>query len=74
LNTGDDIPRLVRERTGLSQEKFAAKVGANSRTVSMWENILAKPSLLALKQIEDLLHDLGIRGRDLLEDNFGEDK
>ncbi len=74
LNPQADIPRLVRElreRTGLTQEKFAAKLGVTFPTINRWENGRAKPSPLALKQIEDLLRDLGERGNDLLQEYFG---
>jgi transcriptional regulator with XRE-family HTH domain len=77
LNPQADIPRLVRElreRTGLTQEKFAAKLGVTFPTINRWENGRAKPSPLALKQIEDLLRDLGEKGRDLLEEFFGEEE
>ena len=76
MNAQADIPRLVREirdRTGLTQEKFAAKLGVTFPTINRWENGRAKPSPLALKQIEDLLRDLGEKGRDLLEAFFGEE-
>jgi len=76
LNRQADIPRLVRElreRTGLTQERFAAKLGVTFPTINRWENGSAKPSPLALKQIEDLLRDLGEKGRDLLEAFFGEE-
>jgi len=75
LNTQTYIPRLVRElreRTGLTQEKFAAKLGVTFPTINRWENGRAKPSPLALKQIEDLLRNLGERGRDLREKYFGD--
>lgn len=75
-NRQADIPRLIRElrqRTGLTQEKFAAKLGVTFPTINRWENGRAKPSPLALKQIEDLLRDLGEKGRDLLESFFGDE-
>jgi len=65
--------RKLRERTGLTQEKFAAKLGVTFPTINRWENGRAKPSPLALKQIQDLLHDLGERGDDLLKEFFGEE-
>jgi putative transcriptional regulator len=68
-----DIPRLVRElreRTGLTQEKFAARLGVTFPTVSRWENARAKPSPLALKQIEDLLRELGDKAHDILDKYF----
>ncbi len=76
MNARVDIPHLVRalrERTGLTQEKFAARLGVTYPTINRWENGRAKPSPLALKQIEDLLRSLGEKGRDLLEAFFGEE-
>ena len=49
------------------------KLGVTFPTINRWENGRAKPSPLALKQIEDLLRDLGEKGRDLLEAFFGEE-
>jgi len=41
LNAQTDIPLLIRqlrERTGLCQEKFAAKFGVTLPTINRWEN------------------------------------
>ena len=73
MNAQADLPRLVRElreRTGLTQENFAAKLGVTYPTINRWENGRAKPSPLALKQIEDLARGLGERGEDLLQEFF----
>lgn len=73
MNTQTDIPRLVkelRERIGLTQEKFAAKLGVTYPTINRWENGRAKPSPLAMKRIEELLRGLGERGQDLLSEYF----
>lgn len=73
MNAQSDISRLVRdlrERTGLTQEKFAAKLGVTYPTINRWENGRAKPSPLALKQIEDLARGLGERGMDILQKFF----
>lgn len=73
LNTHADIPRLIRElreRTGLTQEKFAAKLGVTFPTINRWENGRAKPSPLAMKQIEELLRNMGDNGADLLKRDF----
>jgi putative transcriptional regulator len=70
LNTQADIPRLIRElrqRTGLTQEKFAAKLGVTFPTINRWENARAKPSPLAMQRIEELLRSMGDDGVDLLE-------
>lgn len=68
-----DIPRLVRqlrERTGLTQEKFAAKLGVTFPTINRWENGRVKPSPLAMQKIEELLRNMGDRGNDLLGEFF----
>jgi len=70
LNRQADIPRFVRElrgRTGLTQEKFAAKLGVTFPTINRWENGRAKPSPLAMQRIEELLRSMGKTGRDLLK-------
>jgi transcriptional regulator with XRE-family HTH domain len=68
LNAHTDIPRLVRElreRTGLTQEKFAARLGVTFPTINRWENGRARPSPLAMQKIEELLGSMGEQGRDL---------
>jgi putative transcriptional regulator len=73
LNVQTDIPRLVRElrkRTGLTQEKFAAKLGVTFPTINRWENGRAKPSPLAMQKIEELLRNMGDNGVDLIKRDF----
>jgi transcriptional regulator with XRE-family HTH domain len=75
LNAQADMPRLVRElrkRTGLTQEKFAAKLGVTFPTINRWENGRAKPSPLAMQRIEDLLRSMGEWGSNLLDEIFGQ--
>jgi len=70
LSTPADIPRLIRElrkRTGLTQEKFAAKLGVTFPTINRWENGRAKPSPLAMQKIEDLISSMGDKVADLLK-------
>ena len=70
MNTQADIPRLIRElrqRTGLTQKKFAAKLGVTFPTINRWENGRAKPSPLAAQRIEELLRGMGDNGTDLLK-------
>ncbi len=72
-----DTSRLVRElraRTGLTQEKFAAKLGVTFPTINRWENGRVGPSPLALRQIEDLLREMGDKGQDLLDEYFPQEK
>ena len=73
MNAQADIPRLVRklrERTGLTQEKFAAKLGVTFPTINRWENGRAKPSPLAMQRIEELLRSMGSDGKDLHQQYF----
>lgn len=44
--TGQTIKEL-RDRLGLTQEQFAARIGVTFSTVNRWENGHAKPSKLA---------------------------
>ena len=70
LNARVNIPRFVREirkRTGLTQEKFAAKLGVTFPTINRWENGRARPSPLAMQKIEELLREMGASGNDLLK-------
>ncbi len=54
------------KRTGLTQEKFAARLGVTFPTINRWENGRARPSPLALQKIEELLREMGAGGSDLL--------
>jgi putative transcriptional regulator len=74
LNSQANIAQMVRElrgRLGLTQEKFAAKVGVAFPTINRWENGRAKPSPLALQRLEELLHNMSENGADLLKLYFG---
>ena len=76
MNSQADIPQLVRElraRTGLTQEKFAAKLGVTFPTINRWENGRARPSPLAMEKIEALVRSMGYRGSDLLVELFGDE-
>lgn len=76
MSNSNDLGLLVRQSRdllGLSQEKFAGRLGVAFASVNRWENGKAKPSPLALKQIEDLLKGLGPKGRDLLAQYFPEE-
>ena len=65
------LVRATRERLGMTQERFAARLGVTFTSVNRWENGRTKPSPLALKQVEDLLREMGERGEDLLRQFFG---
>ena len=71
VSNSKDLGRLVRalrERLDLTQERFAAKLGVTFTSVNRWENDRARPSPLALRQIEQLVNELGENGNDLREE------
>ncbi len=63
-----DLIRQVRHLAGLTQEKCAARLGVTFPTLNRWENGHAKPSPLALMQIERLMRELGDEGRALADE------
>ncbi|MBW4444299.1 MAG: helix-turn-helix transcriptional regulator [Plectolyngbya sp. WJT66-NPBG17] len=67
-----NLMREMRQRLNLSQAKFAAKLGVSFQSVNRWENGRTKPLPLALKQIEQLLHQMGDSGKDLLIQYFSD--
>lgn len=73
MNFQAGLPQMVRElrgRLGLTQEKFAARLGVTFPTINRWENGRAKPSPLAMQRIEELLQRMGELGADLLGEYF----
>jgi len=70
VNSQPDTSSLIhalRQQLGLTQEKFAAKLGVTCLTVNRWENGRARPSPMALKLIESMLSEMGDCGQDLIE-------
>ena len=64
-----EVGNLIRElrlSIGLTQEQFAAELGVTYSTVNRWENGHTKPLPMAMKQIEEMLQDMGHKGQDLL--------
>ena len=73
MNLSADAAQMVRKlrgRLGLTQEKFAARLGVTFPTINRWENRRTKPSPLAMQRIEELLQAMGERGADLLGEYF----
>jgi DNA-binding transcriptional regulator YiaG len=68
------LVQALRQRVGLSQEKFAAKLGVTFSTVSRWERQRAMPSPMAFDRMRELLEKMGDSGADLLEKYFPENK
>ena len=67
-----DLVRETRQHLELSQAKFAARLGVSFQSVNRWENGRTKPLPIALKQIEQVLHQMGEPGKDLLVKYFSE--
>jgi DNA-binding transcriptional regulator YiaG len=44
----------LRKSLGLSQYKFAVKLGMTVKAISRWENNKSKPSPLAIEKLEKL--------------------
>ncbi|MDD3249748.1 MAG: helix-turn-helix transcriptional regulator [Smithellaceae bacterium] len=68
-----NLVRELRALTGLTQEKFAARLGVTFPTINRWENNRAKPSPLAMEKIESLLRSLGDKGEALHKGYFGKE-
>jgi transcriptional regulator with XRE-family HTH domain len=47
--------RVLRQYLGLTQEKFAAKLGVTFPTINHWENNRGTPLPLAMEKIEGML-------------------
>lgn len=58
--------REVRGRLGLTQEKFAARLGVTLPTINRWENGRTKPSPLAIRTLRELVAGMGDDAKDLL--------
>lgn len=58
--------REVRARLGLTQEKFAARLGVTLPTINRWENGRTKPSPLAMQNLRELIVSMGDQGQDLM--------
>ena len=70
LTTHDEIPALIkalRNHTGLTQEKLAARLGVTFPTVNRWEQGRTRPSPLAIQRIKEMLGSLGTSGMDISE-------
>ncbi|WP_404308230.1 helix-turn-helix domain-containing protein [Neorhodopirellula lusitana] len=65
------LVRSLRDLLGLSQEKFAARLGVTFSSVNRWENGHRKPSPLAMKQVEAILLEIGPVGKELHDEYFG---
>jgi len=76
VNEQPDMAPLVRElrtRLGLTQEKFAARLGVTFPTINRWENGRVKPSPMAVEHLRDFVKEMGKDGMDLLKKYFGEE-
>lgn len=62
--------KALRNCTGLTQERLAAKIGVSFSTLNKWERGKANPVPLALRRIEEVLYDMGPDGEELLGKYF----
>ena len=66
------LVRETRKRLGLTQLQFAKTLGVSFQSVNRWERGKTKPLPIILKQIEELVKDMGDRGEDLLNHYFAD--
>jgi transcriptional regulator with XRE-family HTH domain len=66
------LVRGIRTEIGLTQEKFATKLGVTFPTINRWENGRVTPSPLAMEKIGGLLSKMGERGQSILSKYFPE--
>ena len=61
MNENAGSVRLLRQRLGMSQQRFAAEIGVTFSTVSRWENAHHVPSRLSRRAVSELArrHGLG---------------
>jgi putative transcriptional regulator len=62
-----ELIRELRGRLGLTQEKFAARLGVSFPTINRWENGRSVPSPLAQQRMEQVLRGMKGEGKDLLD-------
>ena len=67
-----ELIRLIRQHLGLSQKKFASRLGVSFQTVNRWENGHTTPSQLALKLLKQELEEMGPLGTELRQRYFKE--
>lgn len=65
-----DLVASLRRRLGLTQERFAQRIGVTFPTVNRWENGHARPSPLAMTRLKELTVGLGEAGNDLRKKYF----
>ena len=49
--------KKLREKSGLTQVEFAARLGVDPITISRWERGLSRPSRMARRQLEIMVGD-----------------
>lgn len=64
--------REIRGRLGLTQEKFAARLGVTLPTINRWENGRTRPSPLAIQNLRELVSSMGEGGKDLMARCFSD--
>ena len=66
------LVKETRKRLELTQLQFAQVLGVSFQSVNRWERGKTKPLPIVLKQIEEMVKEMGDHGSDLLEKYFAE--
>mgnify|MGYP003818430271 CR=1 FL=1 len=69
-----NLVRELRALTGLTQEKFAARLGVTFPTINRWENRRVEPSPMAVQHLREFVREMGKDGADLMKKYFGEEQ
>jgi putative transcriptional regulator len=62
----------IRGRLGITQEKFAAKLGVTLPTINRWENGRTRPSPMAVQNLRELVSSMREDGKDLMAKCFSD--
>ncbi|MEH2036580.1 helix-turn-helix transcriptional regulator [Nostoc sp.] len=64
------LVRETRQRLKFTQVKLATILGVSFHTINRWKNGRTQPSLLTMKQIAEILQQIGEPGESLLAKYF----
>ena len=68
------IVRMVREKTGMSQEDLARAINVSFATINRWENGKTSPNRMAASVFFDFCKKNKINAQKMLDDKTNQDK
>ena len=70
IDTQNEIPvliKMIRHRTGLTQEKLASRLGVTFPTINRWEQGHTRPSPLAVQRLKEFVESMDNSSMDISE-------